>query len=322
MVDVIYHFVSFRYERKYADVGAFILVLNDLEYIDSLKRDNYLMVNGECYVIENIHRFKNGRNEIELEITGQHLSSILDRRVLPTLNISTAATYEAQMYSLVNSQFVNPSDADRKISFMTVAASKGLVDRPAENRTLKTIDVLTVLKDLCIASGLGFRMNFYPEEKNIEFEVYQGRDLTEDVFFSEEYGNVASSDLYEQGRDYKNVGYLSNGTTATQTGSGVGLERREFIIVGSDMADVRAEMSQRGVLFSAECDVILTDQFDYRKDWDLGDTVTFIDNSLEFVLESPIIEIKETHTDKLDIDVTFGDRIPTIFEKLSATPGG
>lgn len=316
LVDMIYEFASFEREKKYAAAGDFTLTLNSLEYVDSLKRDNYIVIDGDCYVIENVHRFKNEKGEIELEVTGRHLNSILDRRVLASLTVGTGSTYEAQMYALVNGTFINPADPNRKIPFMRAAVLKGLPAAPAESSVLEDKNVLEILEEICPAAGLGFRMNFLPEVQQFEFEVYQGRDLTGEVFFCEDFGNVADSELYEQGRDYRNVGYLNNDGALTQVGNAAGLARREFILNGGDTGDVKTRLAESAVLISAECAVLLTEQFIYREDWDLGDTVSFIDRRLGFVVEKPVMEIKETYTDKMDIDVVFGDRIPTVFEKL------
>lgn len=316
LVDMIYEFAGFEAERKYAGAGDFTLTLNSLEYAGSLKRDYYVVADGDCFVIENIHRFNNEKGEIELEVTGRHLNSILDRRAVASLTVGTGSTYEAQIYALVNSTFINPADPDRKIPFMTAAALKGLAAAPTESQTIKSKNVLEILEEICPAAGLGFRVNFLPESQQMEFEVYQGRDLTGEVFFSEDFGNVADSELYEQGRDHRNVGYLNNDGTLTQVGNAAGLPRREFILEGDSTDDVKTQLAASAVLTSAECAVILTEQFVYREDWDLGDTVSFIDNRLGFVVEKPVLEIKETHTDKMNIDVVFGDKIPTVFEKL------
>lgn len=316
LTDMILEFAKFERERKYAGAGDFTLTLNSLDYVDRLKRDNYLVINNDCYVIENVHKFKNEEKKTELEVTGRHLNSILERRVVASFTLGTGSTYEAQIYSLVDQNFINPTDSDRKIPFMRATTSKGLTVTPTESRTLKNKNVLEILEDLCSTAGLGFRVNFLPEDAQMEFEVYQGNDLTEDVFFSEDFGNISESELYEQGNDYKNVGYLNNDGVLTEVGSATGLDRREIILDGDDTAEVTTELEASTVLTSAECAILLTEQFVYREDWDLGDIVAFIDNSLGFLVEKPVQEVTETYTDKLEIDVVFGDRIPTVFEKL------
>ena len=318
LVDMIYDYASFERGRKYAGVGDFTLVLNSLEYVPVLKRDNYIVAGNDCYIIENIHKYKNEKGEIELEITGRHLNSILDRRVVGSWTLSTGSTYESQVYNLINANFINPSDPDRKIPFLVNAPSKGLAAKPDMEQEFESANILGILEHIMPLAGLGFRINFNPEQGNMEFEIYQGVDRTEGIFFSEAFGNLAESELYEQGRDYRNVGYLNTDGKLTKTGSGTGIDRREFIQDGDDIADVAATLAGQRVLTSAECVIFPDGEFAYRQDWDLGEVVTFIDHDLGFTMEQRVLEIKETYADgRADIDVTFGDRIPTVWDKLS-----
>lgn len=317
LVDMIYDYASFERERKYAGVGDFTLVLNSLEYAPALQRDRYIMAGGDCYVIENIHKYYD-EGKVNVEVTGRSLSSILDRRVVGSFTFVTGSTFETQIYNLVRSNFVTAVDPNRVIPFLTTAASKGIPTTPTTaSQEFKNINILEILEEICPLIGLGFRINYNPEAGNMEFEVYKGRDLTDQVFFSENFDNIGESEIYDQGQDYRNVGYLNNNGTLTMTGSGVGIDRREMVVEGTDMAKVIEELAAKKVRTSAECEIILSDQFEYRIDWDLGDEVSVIDTALGFVIESHVREIKETyHSGRKDIDVTFGDRIPTVFDKL------
>lgn len=343
LVDMIYDYASLERERKYAGAGNFTLVLNSLEYVPVLKRDRYIMAGGDCYIIENTHKYKNDKQEVVLEITGRHLNSILDRRVVAGFDIekddgsppesryyfispefpaevtvATGLTYETQLYNLVDANFIDPTDADRKIPFLFNAPSKGLFGKPAKEHTFGSGSVLDILEEISLDVGLGFRVNFDPENEKMQFEIYKGVNRTGHIFFSEDFGNVAESELYEQGRDYRNVGYLNTDGILTKTGTGTGIDRREFILDGDDLADVAATLAGQKVLTSAECVIFPDGEFRYRQDWDLGDVVTFIDRDLGFTSEQRVLEITETYADgRADIDVTFGDRIPTVWDKLS-----
>lgn len=318
LIDMIYDYTSFEMERKYAGAGDFTLILNSLEYAPVMQRDRYIMAGDDCYVIENIHKYKNDKTETELEITGRHLNSILDRRVVGKWVLNTTAAYESQAYALVNANFIEASDPSRRIPFLIHAPPKSLPARPNEEMIFENSNILDILEKIMPAAGLGFRVNFNPEAGSMEFEIYQGVDRTESVFFSEAFDNLAESELYEQGRDYRNVGYLNKNGVLTNTGSSTGIDRRELIQDGDKLAEVTAALAGQKVLVSAECAILPDGEFAYRQDWDLGDIVTFIDHDLGFTVEQRVLEIKETYRDgRADIDVTFGDRIPTVFDKLS-----
>jgi len=316
LVDMLYEFESFRGVRKYRGAGDFELVLNNLDSMDTLEIGNYLLLHNDFYIIENFSKYKNMENKLKLEISGRHLNSLLDRRAVSLVTVNTAQTYEVQMYSLVQSNFITAADPNRRISNFVNASLKGYSQIPTTQYELKNMTVLEALTEMAANGNLGFMVNYDIENQQYIFEIYQGQDKTEDVFFSEEFGNILDSEVYKRTSDSKNVVYLNNEGTLTAVGSGSGINRKESIITGNDISFAREELYRRAEVTSADCQIALTEQFIYREDWDLGDTVSFIDKTLGFIVEKPILEITEYYTDKLDVEVVFGDRIPTMIERL------
>lgn len=310
----IQSFVSFEQERCYQDAGQFTLTLNSLEHKQDLQIGNILLAEKDAYIIENVHQYSTGTHEMRLEITGRGLASILDRRVVGQFTVVSSKTYEAQVYDLIQEHFTQPKNSKRKIDCLHIAAMKGLTVKPETDILFESKDCLEIIKALCEYGNLGFRIRFFPEEAYFLFEVYEGKDLTEEVFFSEEYGNISDSEIYEQTRDYKNVVYAANaGMLSEIAGDANGLFRREMIANAENAA---TELKERCRRSAAECSVMLNKQFIYKQDWDVGDAVTFVDNQLGFLVERPILSVKEVHTNQMEIEVNFGDKIPTIFEKL------
>lgn len=316
LVDMIQDFISFEHTRCYQDAGSFTLILNALDHRNSLRIGNTIMFQEDAMIIENVHQYSTGSHELRLEITGRSLSAILDRRVVGRFTAATDKTFAEQIYSLVNENFITPTNAKRKIEYMEILESGALPEKPKESYLYENMDCLAIIKELCKASGVGFRISLLPEEQKLVFALYQGRDLTEAVFFCEEYGNVSDSEIYEQTKDYKNVVYLNiNGKLSDGAGDAAGLERREMI-TSSGQSSALAELEQRRRLSAAECTILLNGQFVYREDWDIGDTVTFSDNRLGFLVKQPILEVKEIYEGNMEIEVSFGDKIPTVFEKM------
>lgn len=314
--DIIFDYISFDRNRMYKDAGNFTLILNTMEQAENLKRDHYVLFGDDCYVIENLHKFKSNKNELKFEITGRALSSILDRRCVADFILTTAEPYEIQLYHLINTHFISPVDLNRKIPFFTQTPIKGFIEKPKQEITFKNKNVLEIVKEICTLCDIGFKINFLPEEKSMQFELYQGRNMTQFIFFSEEFGNVAESELYEQGKDYKNVCYLNHDGIINEFGNATGLNRRETIITDNETVKAEEKLKDSRILISAECTILITEQFAYGIDWNLGDIVSFQDKSLGFEVEKPISEIKEYYSNVLDVDVVFGDSIPTIFDKL------
>lgn len=316
LMDMIQGFISFEHTRCYQDAGGFTLILNTLDHKDSLRIGNTIMLQDDAMIIENVHQYSTGSHELRLEITGRSLSSILDRRVVGRFMAVTDKTFAEQIYSLVNENFIMPINAKRKIEYMEILENAMLLEKPRESYLYENRDCLAIIKELCRESGVGFRVGFLPEEQKLVFALYQGRDLTEEVFFCEEYGNVSDSEIYEQTKDYKNVAYISvNGKLTEGAGETSGMERREMIVTGGQ-GSAFVELGERNRLSAAECAVLLNGQFAYREDWDIGDTVTFSDNRLGFLVEQPILEVKEIYGGNMEIEVSFGDKIPTVFEKM------
>ena len=313
----IQNYVSFEQERCYRDAGQFTLTLNSLEHKDDLQIGNYLIVDNDALIIENVHQYSTGTKELRLEVSGRGLASILDRRVVGRFTAVTAKTYEEQIYSLLQENFIQPKDSRRKVDCLQLAPQRGFIEKPAIEYILENRNCLDIIKELCINGNLGFRMQLFPEEELFLFGLYQGRDLTEDVFFSEEYGNVADSEIYEQTIDFRNAAYTSvNGILTEIEGGASGLFRREMIVSSTEKGGALTELRDRSARSAAECSICLNGEFVYKEDWDIGDTISFIDNSLGFLMEQPILSVKESYTNTLEIEVNFGDTIPTVYEKL------
>ncbi|NCD04246.1 MAG: hypothetical protein EOM00_14900 [Clostridia bacterium] len=316
LVDMLFEFTSFRGIRRYRGAGEFELVLPDLYSVDTLEIGNLFLVNQDFYIIENYSRYKNIDNQLRFEVSGRQLTSILDRRIISSLTINTSQTYEQQMYALVQSNFVNPTDVNRKIDGFVNEGLKGLSQTPGVSYTLENMTILDALSNMAVNAGLGFKVWADFANMGFVFEVYEGNDKTEEVFFSEDFGNILDSEIYIRTSDTKNVAYLKNGSTLTVVGNASGINRKETIVIGNEAAMAEEELSRRKEIASAECQIALTQQFVYKQDWDLGDTVSFIDKKLGFIVEKPILEIAEYYTDKLELEVVFGDKEPTLIDKL------
>lgn len=58
----------------------------------------------------------------------------------------------------------------------------------------------------------------------------------------------------------------------------------------------------------------------YKKDYDLGDIVTVVDKNWRIRIDTRITEIEEAYEEKgFEVNVTFGNNIPTIIDKIKQT---
>jgi len=300
---MLFDYESFQFRRMWRGAGNFGLILNDLSAKDHLREDTIIVARDDAWIVENVHGYKNIRGEITLEITGRHINAILERRVVESFTVNTTDTIETQLQILISDNFISPAMTERRMENFYLAPAKGITKKATVAYTLEKMSVLEILNRVCGNSGLGYRLNFYPEEGRFVFEILEGRDLSDQVFFSEEYGNVSEAEVYRESENYRNAGWKNGVWTGTATG----LDRRE-VILGDDEA-----LSDYSRLLSVDGMVLDTEQFIYLEDWDLGDTVSYLDKTLGFFVENPILEIQETYEKEVTMEVTFGERIPTIF---------
>ena len=302
---MLFAYESFQFRRMFRGAGSFSIELNDLSEKENLQLDTIIVARDDAWIIENIHSYKNVVGEITLEATGRHINAILERRIVESFTINTADPIEVQLRKLVADHFISPILSARKVENFYLGALKGIEKKAATSYTLEKMTVLEILNKVCGYSGLGYKVNYYPEQQQFVFEVLEGRNLANAVFFSEEYRNVEEVEVYQESEKYKNAG-LRNGIWV---GDASGFDRREVFL------EEDKNLSEYAKIISVDGMVLNTEQFIYLEDWDLGDTVSYLDKTLGFMVENPILEIQETYASEVDLAVTFGERIPTIFGK-------
>lgn len=313
LVEIIAAYVSLEYTLKHRGAGTFTLTLNDGEVAKSFYQDDILMIDDDAFVVENIHVFSdNGINTYE--ISGLHVNSLLSRRIISSFTFSTKESYEIQIEKLLNENFIAPIDTDRKIeSFLF--SGQGIETSPTVNYTLENMEVLEVVNTALARAELGYTIDYLPEEQQYSFRLIKGQDKTADVIFSDR-NNIANKDVYQQQQDSKNVGYLNNEGKLTSKGDAVGIERREFITEGSEERQLDEILSDSRRLVSAEFEVIDNELYQYGRDYKLGDVVTFEDYESNLIAKRPLLEVAFYCAETITRTTTFGDAIPTIFDKL------
>lgn len=314
LVEIIAAYVSLEYTLKHRGAGTFTLTLNDGEVAKSFFQNDILLIDNNAFVVENIHVFSdNGINTYE--ISGLHINTLLSRRVISSFTFIKAQTYELQIEKLLNENFITPTDAERKIDGFAFNA-QGIEIAPVIDYTLENMEVLEAVNAALARAGLGYTIDYLPEEHRYSFRLIQGRDKTTNVIFSDKNNNIANKDVYQQQQDSKNVGYLNNEGKLTSKGTAGGINRREFILEGSDETVLDEQLAESKSLISAEFEVIDNELYQYGRDYKLGDVVTFEDYESNLIAQRPLLEVAFYCTDTVTRTTTFGDTIPTIFDKL------
>lgn len=314
LVEIIAAYLSLEYVLKHRGAGTFTLTLNDGEVARNFVQNDVLLIGDNAFVVENIHVFSDdGANTYE--ISGLHINSLLSRRVIKEVTFKTNASYESQVETLLNDTFINPEDMNRKVDGFVFNA-QGIETAPTVEYTLENMEVAEAVNTALSRAELGYTIDYMPEEELYSFRLIQGDDKTDDVIFSDRNKNIANKDVYQQQQDTKNVGYLNNEGVLTSKGAATGIERREFIIEGSEETALDEQLVESKQLISAEFEVIDNELYQYGRDYKLGDIVTFEDYESNLIAQRPLLEVAFYCTDTITRTTTFGDSIPTIFDKL------
>lgn len=322
---------SFVWTRRYFESGDFRIYLPLTE--DNLRiyrLGNLVTYRGanEAGVIEDLV-LRNTSTERVIIAEGRFLTSYMDRRLVrPTLNFN--GKVEVAMRKMLTDavpiplvQLGNLNGFDETIDFQA---------------TYKNL--LTMEERLSKGSNIGFRFRPDFTEKVIYFETYKGldksRSQTERAFveFSDMFDNLNSVENRQNNQLLKNVGYVGGegeGSERTYIVVGddslTGLERREIFIDAKDINsdDITQEeylaalrtrglekMNEHVLSNSYECSTIPSGNFEYKRDYDLGDIVSIKKRDWGLNTTLRITEIQEVYEHgNATIVPTFGSPLPT-----------
>lgn len=312
---LINEYISLQYTRCFRGAGMFTLTLNDEELAKEINIDDILLIDKDAYFVENYHSFNDEAGYITYEFSGNHINSLLKRRVTPTFTFEPAMTYENSILKCLNENIIMPVDSARKIENFKMKI-KGLINKPTVAYTFENVSLLELVNASLGNVSLGYAIKFLPEASKFEFELLISEDKSEYIVFSDKYRNIANSDVYIQNQEMKNVSYLNNEGTLAMNGYASGIQRREVIMSGSENEEAVKILRESRQLISAEFSAIDTELYQFGVDYDLGDMVTFEDYASNLKVVRPLLEVNVFCRDSVEVTPTFGDTIPTIFQKL------
>lgn len=353
---VIDRFESLIWKEKYADIGDFELSIQSTQQNRAIFMEGTRLAlnrSRRIMTVETIEDKEDSEGRMLLNVKGRSLESLLETRINRKLNLTTGGIvpekqtltgtpgYLARWVFSTYCQNNTDIPADN-IPFL-VPGSLYAADTIAEPTTEITMEfdigsVLTILKEICSAYGLGFRLYRGPDTQKLYFNVYAGSDRTSTqstltpVIFSPDLENLSNITLIKTMEKLANVAYVTakngsaivyaNGATTATTG----FDRR-VIHVKSDAEDLagpelqkkltdlgKQELAQRTAISAIDGEVPQFGRFVYEQDYNLGD----------------LIEIRNdygaTHrmriTEQIFVDDAEGERsYPTLERELFVEPG-
>lgn len=326
---------SLIWTRKYKEAGTVELhaALNKRN-LNRLKEGNIVTMTGsvESAVIEGVSADDYSN---EITATGRMISSGLSRRGIRTVVNISDATYEDAMRTLVDISAISNGNP---LPRLELGERKGIGETVTFQVSYK--DLYTYMTKLSACSNLGFRIRGDYKEKKFYFEVYEGKDHSENqsgnkrVIFSEVYRNINKATYTTNSQNYKTHAVVfgdGEGTARTVIEATIdkeasGWERRELMVDARDIkrdglteVQYQSALIQRGteklkeygIVECLEAVTLPNVNFTYKVDYDLGDVVTVNKKAWGIKMDKRITEIQEVYENGgLSIVPTFGDPLP------------
>lgn len=345
---------SLIWTRRYWSCGEFKLLVPFTErHAELLKKDRIIMKRGgdEAAQIRYVNIVKNTQGVEEIEAQGKMIAWWLDKRIVRAQIVTTDTTQNI-MCRAVRENLTAPTDARRRIPNLSIAEVGGLGSGVIEYASEPFISTLLACENAAKAAKLGFKITTDVRTRQHSFVVYKGRELTADqtanppCIFSQEFDNILEQEYTNSIENLKSIAYVGGeekeGVTRriVEVGDAQGLERDEVFINATDitqtyqdgdaeitMPDAQyiemlatrgaTELEQYAETLNFSSKVNTHTNLKYEEDFNLGDRVTCINKRWGIKINVRITEIAETYQQgNTDIDITFGESLPTIIDKI------
>ncbi len=348
MIGIIGTYTSLIWNRRYSKHGDFELhcPLNT-ENLELLTKENIIYKNDDeeaGYIQYRNLAMNEGGDEV-LVVRGKFLTGYLNRRIIwgtKTLDMTT----EMAIRELTTENAINPSDADRIIPLLALGEARGYTQ--TANTQTSYVNLLDKIESLASDAEMGIKTRLDIENKRLIFELYEGlnrtagQNINPPAIFSKEFENVLEQEYTDSSLGYSNVALVAGEGEGTNrkrvtVGGGAGMDRYEVHVDARDLQSTKedgtpipeakyldmlrdrgnSKLEESKEIQTFDSKINLNSNLTYKKDFDLGDIVTCTSKKWGITIDTRITEVQEIYesTGK-QINVTFGDSIPTLIEKL------
>lgn len=318
IVGVLDYFQSAIWTPRYYDVGDFEIQIPASADAVNLLREDYLVTRLDDDMVGIVERVKlvtDGEDGEYILVSGRDAKSILERRIVWKQTM-LSGTVEDGIRRLITENVISPSDDARRIPNFVLGDHKGFSE---EIRMQVTGDnLLEVITKICQTYSMGFKVRVI--DGTFVFDLYKGVNRSDDqnetprVKFSPEFDNVVTVEYESDTSNLKNVALIAGegegaDRKTVSIGESSGLLRREIYVDARDISSnngtidptsYNAMLSERGSEKLSEYGVITSFfgqvepsvNYEYKKDYFLGDVVQ-IENEYGVSAASRVIEMIE-----------------------------
>lgn len=335
--------ISYNYRKRFYGVGEFTMEIPINEpAVPLIEVDTVLIVSDtDCDYDDYLYITDITETATNFTIKGYDLKYLLAMRVTlfpETEQIKGAYGYyvvrgstEYCIKEIVNYNITNSTDNNRKIYGFATAVNKGRgLSKDSYMTRLESLD--EVVGAMCKNAKIGFDVIADKTSNKYVFDVITPTDRSDNqhdvskVVFSEQFLNVTGLTRQLGVSSLKNAIYTVNSgnydsyvqlVSREETASSGVLRKETAANVNCDVDEI-----QMYALKDAE-DKLKTDTFEmeiqaaetYKKEWFIGDIVTFKKGGLQ--LNSSVVEVEVNKTgDSYRIKVVTGENTPTVIERL------
>ena len=331
LLDMCFQYDSVKVTRKFRGVGKIEIEFSSMEEGDKFALGNYVLFNGETYIVESVHKYKTANGTVKIEVFGSHINKLLEHRVLmPNIaleadeiakhyQISSGEIYSEVAVRMVKECFTelvapyNVGEWLERIASLDFSVS-GKTLRADSPFTLEAPILLTeALNNVLSNKKLGYKITVDYDQKKRVFNVFE--PVEKDVVFSEVFGNINDADYYSNIVDEKTKSIFSEQGSLVYECKGSnesGFDRKELIQLSS-ADDWKTSYKAK---LSASFDIVDNNSFKYGVDYNLGDIVEYFNKTFNITTRQQISEIVETYDRVETVSISIGDFVPTIYDRL------
>lgn len=257
IVGEIDNYESMFFIRSWHGIGSIEIRINRYKkYADALLKNNLILIDADLskvFIIKHreIELDENGKITENWLIKGYALKSIVAQRItMPPIHTAydnKSGNAETVMKHYIDMNVVNPLDSRRKIPQLVLAPDLQRGDNIMYSSRFKNL--AEEMSTLSLTSGLGWNVLLNIDNKQMVFDVVEGKDLTANqtvnppVIFSPQFESVKNMQYVQSDLNYKNVGIVAGQgegieRRVIEVGSFSGLNRHEIFIDARDVEEV------------------------------------------------------------------------------------
>lgn len=237
VVDIIDDYKSMIWAKRYRAVGdCEIYVAASTRHISSLTPGNYIVRNDDLMIcrIVKVELTTNPDEGDYLTVTGRDMSSLLDQRIIWGTETSSGLA-ETFVRGLVQTALIDSGKRQVKKTngqpLLQLGAAAGLTDELSSQMSYSNIG--EVMRELCERFGWGYKVE--RDAGILTFKLYAGSDLSSSVIFSEDYGNLITTDYIVDHTSMSNVALVGGAGEGAarvrdEAGTASGIDRYEIFI--------------------------------------------------------------------------------------------